>query len=237
MADKPILYSGPMVRAQLAGTKSQTRRGLVLRRYRGYSEFGPSDTQGYDWHLRDREKRWHDLRHAELLKLLPWQVGDRLYVRELWRTHAAYDDISPAAMAGDEPILYAADGAHQTWGYPAITKVGRLRQGMHMPRWATRITNIVTDVRVQRLQDISEDDASDEGIAAIMMRRGPTALDVTLDLPGNPSWLDPRPSDVYSSLWDSINGPGSWDANPWVAAYTFTVHLGNIDTMPEIAAA
>jgi hypothetical protein len=239
MSDLPILFSAPMVRAILReidqpGTgKTQTRRTFVsLRggRYRTISEFGRSDTPGYDWHFRDREKRWHDLRHSELLSLLKYRVGDRLYVREAWRSEANYDDLSPSAMGGEESVRYEADGAHQTWDFPAITKIGRLRAGMHMPRWASRITLIVTDVRVQRLQECTAEDARDEGVdrRSRMVRQ----IDLFGSTPEsrNAIFLQACLWE-YEKLWNEINAKRGfgWDTNPWVAAYTFQPILGNID--------
>jgi len=90
------------------------------------------------------------------------------------------------------------------------------RPSIYMPRWASRLTLLVTDVRVQRLQDISEADAIAEGII-------PTANSQTIDC------ATERPSDGFRALWNSIHGPEAWDANPWVAAISFDVVRANID--------
>lgn len=209
MADLPALFSGPMVGALLDDLKTQTRRANHLERLRRFgpiSEFGRSNTSGYDWHFRDKEKRWHDLRHAALLAVLPYHVGDRLYVREAWRVPAQDDRIPPRDLVR-QIVGYEAD-----CGPGQVSATGKFRQAMHMPRWASRITLTVTDVRVERLQSISEADAIAEGIAT-----------------------GDYPVDVYASLWNTINGPGSWEANPFVAAYTFTVALGNIDQIGRAA--
>ena len=236
MTDRPILFSGPMVRAIHARLKTNTRRVLRIKGHKTFSEFGPSDTRGYDWHFRDAEMRWHDLRYEELLKRLPHQVGDRLWVREAWRTHVAYEDLAPRDMGGEEPIRYEADGYLETWGWPFMDAPGRYRQGMHMPRWASRTTLVVTDVRVQRLQEISEEDAIAEGVEKI-------------DYDGNDprymgeyGWRDYRdhphaevpfkkPIDSFRTLWDSLNAARGygWGQNPWVTATTYTVHRCNID--------
>ena len=104
-----------------------------------------------------------------------------------------------------------------------IEWAGKFRQGMHMPRWASRITLIVTDVRMQRLQEISSGDATAEGVGQ--------DSDGWHDyqMPGTQCCANARAS--FRTLWDSLNavrGYG-WDANPWVAAYTFRPILGNID--------
>lgn len=235
MSDLPILFSAPMVRAILReieqpGTgKTQTRRVCGLA-----GELDPNDI---DWNVAVGDFNWRGQDTFVGNGFPRYAVGDRLYVREAWRSAAAYDDLSPSSMGGEEPIHYEADGAHQSWGYPAITKLGRFRQGMHMPRWASRLTLIVTDVRVQRLQEISEADARAEGVE-------PIAYDG--DDPqfvGQFGWKDydtGHPHSVvpfrlarrsFQSLWDNINASRghNWDANPWVAAYTFRPVLGNID--------
>lgn len=100
---------------------------------------------------------------------------------------------------------------------------------MFMPRWASRITLIVTDVRVERLQNISEADAIAEGVDTERCCGVPSDSCGTHlgGCCGQPEAVEPV--EAYSDLWDEINGPGAWDANPWVAAYTFTVHHQNID--------
>jgi len=216
MADRPILFSAPMVRALLEGRKTQTRRALKIRGHRSFSEFGPSDTRGYDWHFRDAAMRWHDLRNMELVKRLSHAIGDRLWVRETW---ASIDDL----LFRPDNIIYRADpndGWEHGW-----------RPSIFMPRWASRLTLIVTDVRVQRLQDISEEDAIAEGVVWYEKLSGFVVPGV--DHP-NPDFLvlsRPTAREMYAALWDTINGSGAWLANPWVAAYTFTAHRKNIDQM------
>ncbi len=90
-----------------------------------------------------------------------------------------------------------------------------------MPRWASRLTLTVTDVRVQRLQEISEEDALTQK-AFRYEAADACALRVAAILPR-----------AFRDLWNSIHGPDAWDANPWVAAISFTVHRCNIDTMEE----
>lgn len=258
MADLPAPFAGPMVRALLReienpGTgKTQTRRGNHLKRLRTFgdiTEFGRSDTPGYDWHFRDSGMRWHDLRHSELLDVLPYRLGDRLYVREHWRVSKKWDGHSPAKSHNDKPVLpprqmtvlFEAGGsiANQKSGRwepssfePEPSQagwVGKHRQAMHMPKWASRITLVVTDVRVERLQDISEADAIAEGAPL-----NPNHRDGTED-GSNPymvrlnAWTSISPVAWYHRLWNDINGPGAWEENPWVAAYTFRPILGNID--------
>lgn len=234
MNDRPILFSGPMVRATLEGRKTQTRRVLKLRGYPGAFDFGPSDTPGYDWTFRRKDHIWEDFEHDRFMSLLPYAPGDRLWVREHWRTVAAYQDLAPSEMGGEEPIRFEADVAWETRGWCCDGPGGRHRQGMHMPRWASRLTLTVTDVRVQRVQEISEDDAKSEGVH-------------WWDWPGYQScdcddddcvWCSHYPSlytPAFRHLWDGLNANRGfgWEANPWVAAVTFEPHRCNIDQMEE----
>lgn len=88
-------------------------------------------------------------------------------------------------------------------------KRGATVPAIHMPRWASRITLVVTGVRVERLQDISEADALAEGV------------NVHQDHHGRPTTSIYSPVQAYRDLWEQINGPGSWDSNPWVWAVDF----------------
>lgn len=239
MADRPILFSTPMVRAilreieQPGGGKTQTRRVLDASCDEAPAIAHDGRIIAYD--DGEREYRW-PLTHA---------VGDRLYVREAWRSEASYDDLSPASMGGEEPIRYEADGSHQSWGYPAISKLGRFRQGMHMPRWASRVTLIVTDVRVQRLQEINEADAIAEGFCLEQSEIDANARLMERELLPHIAAIgggQKYPLTVRSkfiSFWigmhglESWDGPSAYDNNPWVAAYTFRPILGNIDQVPH----
>ena len=195
MADRPIIFSGPMVRALLAGRKTQTRR------------VGPGvKLDDLDWSTirTGTAKREH-------IKF-PYAVGDRLWVRETFRGAAGYDDLSPAGF-GNKPVWHEADGEPgENWWF--LSK--RAQPAIHMPRIYSRITLTVIDVRVQRLQEISEEDAEAEGVAPKLF--------------GAEHGGEYRRA--YITLWNTLNGarPGcSWSANPWVCAVTFTVQRGNID--------
>lgn len=232
--DRPIIFSAPMIRAirrEIAapGTgKTQTRR--ILTRLAGFgavTEFGPSDTRGYDWHFRDRRKLWNDLRDAEMRKCLPYAVGDRLWVRE---SLALRED------CGIQWATYAADGAWVKSGIVRVDprKIGcKARPSIHMPRWASRLTLLVTDVRVERLTDISREDAIAEG--CIVVRDACNVFEGT----GyhKAGLCHSSPVTAFGILWDDIHGPDAWDANPWVVAVSFQPFETNIDRMPERQAA
>lgn len=203
MADKPIIFSAPMVRALLDGRKTQTRR--VLKPPYGTLEY-----------LRDGT--WRPI-------CTKFFKGDRLYVRE---AHYITDDGDSgyAAFAEDQEGVAAHFAEMQTLmaSYPNIdwSKHLRLRPSIHMPRWASRLTLIVTDVRVQRLHEISEADAVAEGID----RHGDRFSGYGK---ASDQWMGAI--DSFASLWISIHGTEAWDANPWVCAITFTAHRCNIDQM------
>lgn len=205
MTDRPILFSGQMVRAILDGRKTQTRRPLTIRGHRKFSDFGRSETPGYDWTFRDSGLIWHDLKDHQLLDRLPHAAGDRLWVRETW-----YGEV------GDLPPSYAATHERSDTGW---------RPSIHMPRWASRLTLIVTDVRVQRLQEISAQDTVAEGVQCATceaMRRS------ACNQRGCFSSCV-----AFRALWNSLYGPEAWDDNPWVVATTFTAHHCNVDQLGE----
>lgn len=222
MADKPILFSAPMVRALLDGKKTQTRRVIKDRGYLPQFCAGcyddKNDPSNYGWEDCERGE-WITLNQFPRYRFVPCAVGDRLYVREHWKVGPAYDDLPPRDLGGEECILYLADKSEQKWGWDHPQAYGRHRQAMHMPRWASRLTLIVTDVRVQRLQEISTDDAIEEGISLPWVAGGTLAM-----------MAQGIAKDGFKSLWNSINGPEAWDANPWVAAYSFRVIRANIDS-------
>lgn len=206
MADRPILFSAPMVRALLAGRKTQTRRIA--------SFIVPA---GEQYHVRNAHGGWLGpaSRVPEVAPdYAPYALGDRLWVKETWLTTPAYDDLKPSELGGEEPLFYVADGAILNWREADGHCRGKTRVSIFMPRWASRLTLTVTDIRVERLQDCSEADALAEGIERIQFPEV-----------GDWGW----PQRKYAALWDSINGAGAWEANPWVVAVSFDVREGNID--------
>ncbi len=229
MADRPILFSGAMVRALLDGRKTQTRRALgqfdVFRLDDGTE--APVSCPHIDGEPLPRVT----IGNAVTLKKLKAAVGDRLWVRE---AHYLTDD------GDNERVVYAADAESVREHIATMERLpGRisesvwrrhvkLRPSIHMPRWASRLTLTVTDVRVQRLQDISGNDAQAEGIAI----GGPDVDVYRREADRNHEaarrWNAYRVRQ-YRDVWEAINGAGSWEANPWCAAYTFTVERRNID--------
>jgi hypothetical protein len=213
VADRAILFSAPMVRAILAGTKTQTRR-LVRHVPLGRAEWCPKvSTTGLAWvaysELTGAAHEWgpHPAYAAP---------GDRLWVRETWAVSRVFDRTRPSEIptnTRDIPVWWAADGiAEESW-----MNRGRWRPSIHMPRWASRLTLEVTSVRVERLQDISEEDAVAEGAAT------PRAVkSMRLMHGGSAEHADARV--WFKHLWDEINGTRApWASNPWVWVVGFRV--------------
>jgi len=210
-----------MVRALWDNSKTMTRRILKPQPTAvGTTMLGDAEISNADWQA--RTMRASPIKH---------NVGDRLWVREAYRLDSQLDAVRPAEMSAYEPVHYEADGIVRTMSC-AMIEAGRLRASMHMPRWASRITLIVTGVKVERLQDIPNEDAIAEGVFywAGDLANDPktSAIDIeqmiadTGERPGSPRA-------GFAALWQSVNGPGAWGANPYVAAYTFTAHRANID--------
>jgi hypothetical protein len=227
VSDKPIHFSAPMLRAILDGRKTQTRRVTLPLSGEQAKKLLPGDIL-ISWPADQL------IRHGATFRPR-YTRGDRLWVREAWRSSIAYDDLRPSDMGGEEPVHFEADGSRERWTFRTVGLV-RLRAAMHMPRWASRLTLTVTDVRVQRLQDISDEDAEAEGIEK----------DHAAGMPGVWGWHDylrgddmakrhfADPRESYRTLWDSLNAKRGFGSamNPWIAAYTFTVDRRNIHAMP-----
>ncbi|MCH4893419.1 hypothetical protein GO308_09890 [Sphingomonas sp. SFZ2018-12] len=237
MTDRPIIFSAPMVRALLAGRKTQTRRLLRNPEYYGC----PTGDCPHD-----RQSECNAAMVALSAKEAGYAAGDRLWVRETWRVAPdACEGWAPDAVPCVGWIDYRAGGEAQVRA-PSFSHVldafgkrvdadwdclpDRWRPSIFMPRWASRITLLVDDVRVQRLQDISEADIAAEGVRADPPKLAQTA-------PGRVNmtpitWSegqDYTASSAFKRLWNSLHGPGAWAANPWVVALTFRLQLGNID--------
>jgi hypothetical protein len=194
MKDKPILFSGPMVRAILEGRKTMTRRVVKFPEWflDEYTRFGRHEIQ------------------SEID--CPYQVRDRLWVRETWAKCTHSDDCSGLYFRADGEHN---DGAQRTKWKPSI----------FMPRWASRITLRVTGVKVERVKEITEEDAIREGI---MWRSEKLSLGIATRC-GIKEWsfdlCELTPQKAFMYLWDSINekrGFG-WAKNPYCWCYTFEV--------------
>ena len=217
MKERPILFSAPMVRAILAGTKTQTRRAVKPQP----THFNPVGVP--------RRAR-PDAPSSDVIRCPYGQPGDRLWVRETWRYTASSLEESRAIT---EDI---ASGIAVDWRATYIEKCMKQlgfsredaetaddfetwRSSIHMPRWASRITLEVTGVRVERLQDISEADAIAEGVhpAGVCLPGDDTSAFSRIGRVCNASFPVAR----YAALWESINGVGAWGKNPLVWVIEF----------------
>lgn len=208
--ERPILFSGPMVRAILDGKKTQTRR--VFRLPEGWT------------HDEDDLERIHILLREGVLKWAHGTTDDRLWVRETWRVariNGASGGVSEFATVqfkeGFGILPYDAGWreryarlieSEKGWERSATANLwGKWRPSIFMPRWACRILLDVVDVRIERLNDISEADAMAEGAEPLL---------VPPDGGGAPH------VEGFRSLWDHINGKRApWSSNPWVWVVTF----------------
>lgn len=232
MKERPILFSAPMVRAILNGSKTQTRRvvkpqpsGYVENVYRPFPH-EPNNWQGFGGDY----IHWYG-------KCPYGQPGDHLWVRENFQPLFAEgweegmnpdgsgDSVNWKTGEGYDPSYPATDGIVEFYDHTKDELTQRVWPSIHMPRWASRIQLKITNIRVERLQECSEADAQAEGAQFV---------DFGKDRYGqqNPGWrCDRAPSSAddalltarfaYGNLWESINGPGSWDANPWVWVIEF----------------
>jgi len=183
MTERPILFSGEMVRAILAGRKTQTRRVIKCT---GLDCLGACGVAGEDMRFAGRD--W--VGNSVLLKCPHGQRGSKLWVRETWQEDPV----------GEFGICYKATGHNEKCKVHSHL----WRPSIFMPRHASRLTLEITGVRVERVQDISEDDAKAEGVE-------PFAPD------------DGRYRIGYAELWDSINAKRGfgWEVNPWAWVLEF----------------
>ena len=225
--ERPILFRAEMVRAIIAGTKTQTRRivkpqpELQESYSHQYPPDGPRTSYGYSgWYpsaLAKNARHYGSDEHFR--KGMPvdfaprGKPGDRLWVRETWATVHGIPHASVPHV--EDFVRYRADDGD---GEHVVTLIKGWKPSIHMPREYSRITLEITDVRVQRLADISDEDATAEGVEADDIGHYANYLDRADDAAiGN--WLGPKAS--FASLWQSIHGIGAWKANPWVFAYSF----------------
>lgn len=229
MKQRPILFSTPMVQAIPPGRKTQTRRtkGLDYINSLGssitwgkcfmgeemtytppcppglHAFFGNPDTD--EWYAP--------------IKCPYGQPGDILWVRETWKPKYVKGGLYGFRLQYPDvhPWFYAAEGESEK-GY------GRWKPSIHMPREAARIFLRITDIRVERLQDITEEDAMAEGAEPMNHRcggfgyyeAGGEIMDCACQ-----SWDQGEYGMGFKWLWQSINGPESWTANPWVWVVSF----------------
>ncbi len=236
MNEKPILFNAEMVNAILSGRKTQTRRIMKVQPAECNHTHWP-EYPNPEWKLYDRG--WNCAVCGNGVSLTERDVtgiicplgkpGDRLWVRETfallgnedgvcvdWQDNMVKGDEQAAARIykasceqkrGDYGLYSIPDSAYWKPNTSNMKYEGSWRPSIHMPRWASRINLLITGVRVERLQDISEQDARAEGCA---YGKGNGEIDLAV-----------RPENHFPTLWASIYGAESWQANPWVWVINF----------------
>lgn len=245
--NRPILFSGPMVRAILAGEKTQTRRLVKPQPSSHHWETLPgyqrqiSLLECNDGHV---HAKFHDLipQNSEdpVWRKCPYgKPGDRLWVRENFRAELygglhgdgeSFETIGLEYAAGGDPVEYQFLNGISTEGTPlsvdyqmayrmATTRHNGFRPSIHMPRWASRLTLEVVAVRVERLQEINRHDAKAEGFLPGMN--------------GLESWGGQcfgNAQLAFEACWKDINSPQSWEDNPYVWVVEFRVLFADEDS-------
>jgi hypothetical protein len=227
MKTYPILFTAPMVRALLEGRKTQTRRIIKPQPRTGclyqYSEGAATHVAAYLPHPPVRVR----IENESCATRCPGgQPGDLLWVRETWAARPDYDDL-PTSECGNEGIWWRASQTAWPQGYE--TCHGKWRPSIHMPRWASRLTLELVEVRAERLQDITHADAMAEGVSHSIDLRPMATLSGEEFAATHSKAVNEAARKAYKELWDLINGNGAWNENPWVWALAFKVHHCNID--------
>lgn len=228
MADIGMCFQAPLVRAFLAGHKSQTRRtlsaarclvdghGMSAKRWAAMDfdwdsatiDPGPSPAGNPGPYLKVPSRA-----NGTTYRIYPRpQVGDRMWVRETWQAFERGWDVYkgiPKARPSNCCVLYAADKVDGDLGW---------RPAIHMPRWAARIERDIVGLRFERLHDISEADAKAEGVRPLG-----GDFDAWVGREGPGDWVTPWPTakEAFCNIWEGIHGFRSWDENPMLLVYEF----------------
>ena len=226
MKERPILFNGDMVRAILEGRKTQTRRVMKPQPEKDSirdEHWWPSNMHQSMVYIESEMQQWQGLAgdcfpHGG--------IGDRLWVRETWSVHPAMDEYKPSDISTDNSVDYIA-------GPDRFSGFGKTRPSIFMPRWASRITLEITAVRVERLQDISEEDAKAEGARRMDDLPGihPYGQDCrwSMESPKNTEGCLSTARWAFANYWcklargknDILFHEEYWDANPWVWVIEF----------------
>lgn len=223
--ERPIAFVGSMIRATLSRAKTKTRR-VITPQPRVGPELEPLVDEAWQTGFVD--------------VACPYgEPGDRLWVREAWRTPRSFDALNATQLAEQcaaagysrpwAPIEYAADGTRRDWNPRDPDRddpPGRLRAARFMPRWASRILLEVLDVRVERVQAITAAGVVAEGVT-VVVAEGTRAPLIPLDQVDRwergPQTAEQAVRLQFASVWDEINGRRGygWDVDPWVWVVTF----------------
>lgn len=240
--EHPILFSAPMINAILDGRKTQTRRVVTIPSKRIAKKYGdvlvynvsyyapPSGRSQQGWADPGINYHTYDPKDMEMIgnHIDPCPYGqpdDQLWVRETWSSLECLDRAKPAQVSVGSPIFYHAD---KKWVHHHEDRqiehvhtphewAGKKRPSIFMPRWASRIDLLIKDTRVERLQDISVNDAIAEGIKSNDYAWRNYSVDLS-----SAQAFGMVPQDSFKTLWDSINAKTHpWQSNPWVWVIDF----------------
>ncbi|HID5294989.1 hypothetical protein [Klebsiella pneumoniae] len=220
MKERGMIFNGEMVRAILDGRKTQTRR--IMNVQPESNQFGllhiTSSTKRSDigkYHWAESNATGNHVR-SKLFSCPLGSVGDRIWVREAFRVHSRATDVATLVYKASERNSWT-EQTHRVpvavCNKPATPE--KWTPSLHMPRWASRILLEITDVRVERLNAISEEDARAEGII------DGGCLNCGEPEPCGCANPEPDATDAFAYLWQSIYGQESWNANPWVWVISF----------------
>ncbi|EOL9362774.1 hypothetical protein ACNAAH_000349 [Escherichia coli] len=224
MTERGMIFNAEMVRALLSGRKTQTRR--IMKVQPESNQLGlllitdstkHSDIGKYHW--AESNATGNHVR-SKLFSCPFGAVGDRIWVRETWSSDFANyypnDRVWYAADNNRRLDIEVVDGVRGIYSPESDVHVPfRWQSSIHMPRWASRILLEITDVRVERLNAISEEDARAEGII------DGGCLNCGEPEPCGCANPEPDATDAFAYLWQSIYGQENWNANPWVWVISF----------------
>lgn len=220
--DRPVIFSGPMVKALLREAASPgTGKTMTRRIVKPQPQPFLIEGKLCDVFLTQIDSDpWPRVTLGRVItkQEVRYKPGLKLWVRENWKPHSIYAEIKPRHIPQSR-VFYAADEAYAPSNTP-------WHPSIFMPRWASRLTLDVTVVKIERLRDIGPADAKAEGIEFVAGTYGVKGI--------ASSWWA-LPTEAFAALWLHINGRESWADNPYVVAVSFRVHLANIDAMREAA--
>lgn len=265
MTDRPLSLSTPMILALNRGQKTEHRTTLTFRQADGSSALADPESEivslneGVDWQYGRCHQKTGDAIRGPLE--IGAAVGDRLWIREDWQTVKEIENKSAAEVvdfyrrklkaservnaAPRIPILYPADPRDSSAPSTSTREFGRVRAHRTLPREGSRFTLVVTDIKIDRLQSLSEEEAAAEGVERTTWSGSMAARDYRHDN----AWFESSSGDgrhqkmtshepaesvlrrSYETLWNSSHKEAPWKANPWVVTRRFSLARSNIDAL------